>query len=166
MSIDPSVPKAPAKPVAAGGKAASETGVQAPRWLRRAQFFSERYGLGDKLAIALLVAAGLSAVITFAAMAVSSAGQNSSTITVMLAVDFALLLLLGLLLGGRIIKVWRARKRGEPGSRLQVRFVFFFGIIAVVPALLVAVFSSLFLNFGVQGWFSDRVRTAVSESLN
>ena len=47
-----------------------------------------------------------------------------------------------------------------------MRFVFFFGIIAVVPALLVAVFSSLFLNIGVQGWFSDRVRTAVSESLN
>ncbi|MRG73399.1 HAMP domain-containing protein [Alphaproteobacteria bacterium HT1-32] len=166
MSIDPSVPKIPARSESAGSLPATTPQTQAPHWLRRAQFFAERYGLGDKLAIALLFAAGLSAVITFAAMAVSSAGQNSRTITIMLAVDFALLMLLGVLLGGRIIKVWKARKRGEPGSRLQVRFVFFFGIIAVVPALLVAVFSSLFLNIGVQGWFSDRVRTAVSESLN
>jgi two-component system nitrogen regulation sensor histidine kinase NtrY len=49
---------------------------------------------------------------------------------------------------------------------LQARFVFYFSLIAIAPALLVAVFSSLFLNIGVQGWFSDRVRTAVSESIN
>ncbi|MDP6884323.1 MAG: PAS domain-containing sensor histidine kinase, partial [Rhodospirillales bacterium] len=37
-------------------------------------------------------------------------------------------------------------------------------VVAVTPAILVAVFSALFLNFGIQAWFNERVRTAVEES--
>jgi two-component system nitrogen regulation sensor histidine kinase NtrY len=130
------------------------------------QFLAERYAVGDKLAIALLIAAGTSAIVTFTAMALANPGEGSRTVTRMLIVDFALLLMLGILLGRRILRIWLARRRGESGSRLQARFVFYFSLIAIAPALLVAVFSSLFLNIGVQGWFSDRVRTAVSESIN
>jgi len=35
----------------------------------------------------------------------------------------------------------------------------------VVPTIFVAVFSYLLFSFGVQAWFSERVRTAISESL-
>ncbi|MEQ9329611.1 MAG: PAS domain-containing sensor histidine kinase [Rhodospirillales bacterium] len=137
-----------------------------PGWLRTLQFWSERKGIGDKLAIALLIAAGISAIVTFIAMAQANPGGSTRTIVRMLFVDFGLLILLGILLGRRIVRLWLARRRGEAGSRMQARFVFLFSLIAVAPALLVAVFSALFLNIGVQGWFSDRVRTAVSESLN
>ena len=40
-----------------------------------------------------------------------------------------------------------------------------FSAIAVTPTIIVAVFSALFFNIGVESWFDDRVRTAVSESL-
>ena len=40
-----------------------------------------------------------------------------------------------------------------------------FSLIAVMPTIIVAVFSYLFFSFGIEAWFSDRVRTAISESV-
>jgi len=39
-----------------------------------------------------------------------------------------------------------------------------FSLVAVTPTIIVAVFSYLFFSFGVETWFSERVRTALSES--
>ena len=36
--------------------------------------------------------------------------------------------------------------------------VLLFGVVAVVPSMLVAVFAALFFNLGIETWFSDRVR--------
>ena len=40
-----------------------------------------------------------------------------------------------------------------------------FSLIAIMPTIIVAVFSYLFFTFGIESWFSDKVRTAISESL-
>ena len=76
-----------------------------------------------------------------------------------------LLLALGALVAKRLVEVWAERRRGLAGSRLQVRLVVLFSLIAVMPTIIVAVFSYLFFSFGVESWFSDKVRTAISESL-
>jgi two-component system nitrogen regulation sensor histidine kinase NtrY len=47
-----------------------------------------------------------------------------------------------------------------------VRLVVLFSLIAVTPTIIVAVFSYLFFSFGVQSWFSERVQSALSASLN
>ena len=40
-----------------------------------------------------------------------------------------------------------------------------FTLLAVAPAMLVAMFAAAFFYFGVQTWFSDHVRTSINESL-
>ena len=74
-----------------------------------------------------------------------------------------LLLALATLVAKRLVAVWAERRRGLAGSRLQVRLVGLFSLIAVLPTIIVAVFSYLFFSFGVESWFSDKVRTAISE---
>ena len=46
-----------------------------------------------------------------------------------------------------------------------MRLVRFFTLIALIPTVLVAVFATITLNFGLEGWFSDRVRDVVANSL-
>jgi two-component system nitrogen regulation sensor histidine kinase NtrY len=82
----------------------------------------------------------------------------------MTVADFAVLLLLILVLAGRVIRVVQEQKRGTAGARLHVRLVFLFGVVAAVPAILVAVFATVFFNFGIQAWFNQRVQTALAES--
>ncbi|GAC1346105.1 MAG: PAS domain-containing sensor histidine kinase [Acetobacteraceae bacterium] len=79
--------------------------------------------------------------------------------------NVSVLLLLGAVLAGRITRVWVERRRGSAGSRLHVRLVMLFSVVAVTPTILVAVFATAFFTLGIQAWFNDRVRTALSEGL-
>ena len=77
----------------------------------------------------------------------------------------AVLLLLGAVLAGRLTRVWVDRRRGSAGSRLHVRLVLMFGVVAVTPSIVVAVFAAAFFNLGIQSWFDDRIRTALDASV-
>src|ERR1700724_2759723 len=125
-----------------------------------------RTGLRRKIAIALAVAALLSGIATYLALTGAPPfGPRPVVVLSLLSLDLILLLALAALVAKRLIDVWAERRRGLAGSRLQVRLVVLFSLIAVLPTIIVAGFSYLFFSFGVESWFSDRVRTAITESL-
>ncbi len=90
--------------------------------------------------------------------------SNLTTVIALLNLDLVLALSLGALLARRLVAAWITKKYGSAGSRLHMKMVVSFGLVAIIPALLVVVFLGLFLNFGMETWFSDRVRTAVNAS--
>jgi len=110
----------------------------------------------------LAVLSGIATVLTI----VERPGKTSELDTVLslLYIDGILLLLLAVVIARRVAQVWSARRRGAAGSGLHVRLVVMFSLVAVTPAILVAVFSALFLHFGMQSWFSERVKTALKQS--
>ena len=79
--------------------------------------------------------------------------------------NLSAVLLLVAVLAGRLTRVWVERRRGSAGARLHVRLVLLFGGVAVAPAILVACFAVAFFHFGIQAWFNDPVRDAVTELL-
>ena len=79
--------------------------------------------------------------------------------------NLSVLLLLGAVLAGRLTRVWAERRRGAAGARLHVRLVLLYSGVAVAPSIVVAGFAVAFFHFGIQAWFNDPVRTAISESL-
>jgi two-component system nitrogen regulation sensor histidine kinase NtrY len=124
-----------------------------------------RVGLGRKLAFALTIAAVLSGLATVLSWTgAGRTGPDPDTILFLLVLDGILLLLLGTVVARQLVQIWAQRRRGIAGSGLHVRIVLMFSLVAATPAILVAVFSALFLDFGVQAWFSERVRTAVEAS--
>jgi two-component system, NtrC family, nitrogen regulation sensor histidine kinase NtrY len=90
--------------------------------------------------------------------------QPNQVVALVLA-NLVVILLLGAVLAGRVTRVWVERRRGSAGSRLHVRLVLLFSVVAVTPAIVVAVFSVVFFNLGIQAWFNDPVRTVLQESL-
>jgi two-component system nitrogen regulation sensor histidine kinase NtrY len=128
--------------------------------------WAERVGLGRKLAVALTVAALAAGVATYVALTESPPfGSSPTKILLLLNVDLILLLALGTVIARRIVQIWAERRRGSAGSRLHSRLVMLFCVLSATPAIVVAVFSALFFNIGVESWFNDKVRTAVNESL-
>ena len=121
--------------------------------------------LGRALAISLAAAAVVSGAATYATLAGSkSFGDSPAIVLLLLNVDLVLSLLLAFLIARRVVAVWSERRKGSAGSRLHVKLVVWFGLVSVVPAIVVGVFSVSFFNFGVESWFSERVRTALNES--
>jgi two-component system nitrogen regulation sensor histidine kinase NtrY len=67
------------------------------------------------------------------------------------------------------VEVWmliRARRRGRAAARLHIRIVLLFSIVAVVPAVIMAIVASITLNRGLDHWFSERTRAIVDTSLS
>ena len=138
-------------------------GASRPLQLRA---WARRVGLARKLAITLAVAALAAGIATYAVFTGNPPdGPEPRTVLGILLVDLVLLLSLGAIVARGLVRLWAERRRGSAGSQLHVQLVAWFSIVAVAPAIIVAVFSALFFNLGVESWFSDRVRTALQESL-
>src|SRR5262252_1420766 len=134
--------------------------------MRRVHLWAGRVALGRKIAIALAIPALGSGVATYLALTGAPPfGPHPGAVLSLLNLDLVLLLALGAIVAKRLIEVWAERRRGLAGSRLQIRLVVLFSLIAVTPTIIVAIFSYLFFSFGVESWFSDKIRTAITESL-
>ena len=90
--------------------------------------------------------------------------QNS--IVYMLALLACMLVAMALIVARRAGKLWRQAKEGLIGTRLQSRIIVMFCVIAILPTLIVSVFSALFFNYGVQSWFDSRVSSALEDSVS
>jgi two-component system, NtrC family, nitrogen regulation sensor histidine kinase NtrY len=95
----------------------------------------------------------------------SGRAYDIDTVLSLLYVDGILMLLLGVIVVRRLLQIWMERRRGAAGAGLHVRLVALFSLVAVTPGILVVVFSALFLHFGMQSWFAERVRTALNDSI-
>jgi two-component system, NtrC family, nitrogen regulation sensor histidine kinase NtrY len=133
---------------------------------RQVLTWASRIRLGRKLAVALAVAAIASGIGTYAALSGWAPFKDRPHLVLpFVNLNLVLLLALAAVIAKRLVQVWAERRRGHAGSRLHVRLVVLFSVIAVTPTIILALSSYFFFSFGVQSWFSDRVRTALSESL-
>lgn len=90
---------------------------------------------------------------------------NLPSLRLVLLADLIYILVVAALVLARIARMIAARRSRSAGSKLHLRLSALFAIIALVPAISVAVFSVITINIGLEGWFSDRVRNVVGNSL-
>jgi two-component system, NtrC family, nitrogen regulation sensor histidine kinase NtrY len=115
--------------------------------------------------IGLVILGPVLALMTFAALNLFEQGTTSRSLRFILLSDFVYVLLVAALVLQRVARMIAARRAQSAGSRLHLRLTGVFAIIALLPTILVAVFATATLNFGLEGWFSDRVRQVVGSSL-
>ena len=92
-------------------------------------------------------------------------GAQSDGLKLILLTDLVYFLLLAGLVLSRLMGMIAARRAKSAGSRLHLRLTAVFAGIALFPTILVAIFAGLTVNIGLEGWFSDRVRSVVGSSL-
>ncbi len=137
-----------------------------PRLARRISTWTRRTRIAGKLTMLLAAAAGAAGIATYAAWTgAGPQGPNPNVVLGLLIVDLVLLLSLAALIARELTRLWVERRSGSAGSRLHVRLVALFSVVAVAPAIVTVVFSALLFHLGLQAWFSERVGVAVSESL-
>lgn len=87
-------------------------------------------------------------------------------VVVVLLINVILVLAMIGVITWQVWQLWRARKKQAAGARLHVRIVSLFSVIAVIPAILLAVFASISLDRGLDSWFSTRTKSIVQNSIN
>ena len=78
--------------------------------------------------------------------------------------NLGLLIVIGLLVSKRLVRLWLQRRQGLAGSQLHIRMVMLFSVVAVIPTIVVALFSVVLFDFGIRSWFTERIGAAVDAS--
>ncbi|MFN4143710.1 ATP-binding protein [Aestuariivirga sp.] len=116
---------------------------------------------------ALVVAGVVCGLATFAILTGMTPIRPTSESTILLIIlNGVVLMVMALLVIGQLIFLFIEKRRGTPGASLHLRLVSLFSVIAVVPAIIVAVFASVTLNRGLDAWFSLRTRAIVDSAVN
>lgn len=136
----------------------STVGTRLSRW-RRSRL------LRNYAAVALIVLGPLLAGTTFLALGPFALSAGSDALRLVLLADMIYVLVIAATVAARVAQTVAARRRNSAGSKLHLRLTGVFGLVALVPTVLVAVFAVLTLNIGLEGWFSQRVRDVVGSSL-
>jgi len=139
---------------AATTELASAGATPAAGWIARS------LGMGA-VAVALL-----SALVTFVVLAdLTPIPPTDAVVRTLLAANAFTVFFLVLVIGREVWGVVQARRRGRAASRLHVRIVALFSIIAAVPAILVAVVASVTLDRGLDRLFSQQTHSLIENSL-
>src|SRR6266404_5678010 len=108
----------------------------------------------------------LSAFLTFVVLTgLSSIEPTREVVTSFLLINGATILLL---VGITVREVWQvvqARRRGRAAARLHVQIVGLFSVIAVLPAVLVAIVANVTIDRGLDRVFSGPIREVIQNSL-
>ena len=91
--------------------------------------------------------------------------RNDVVITVLFINTVLIIAMIGVI-AWQVAGLWRAWRNKVPGARLHVRIVSLFSVIAALPAILLAVAATTTFSRSLDGWFSDRTRAIVGNSLD
>ena len=91
---------------------------------------------------------------------------TQTSISWLLMGNLVLVILMAIMVAGQVAQLFWQRRQGMPGAGLHIRLISLFSIVAVVPALLVALFASVTLNRALDSWFSDETRSIVETAVN
>ena len=131
-----------------------DAGNRTPRWLGRELIFGLVL-LGPGLALATLAVFGLG----------EEGGPSPPLLRIFLLADLTYFLILTAVIGLKIGQLVTARRRKSAGSKLHLRLTGVFALVALVPTVLVAIFATVTVNFGIESWFSEQVGSVVRNSL-
>ena len=163
--IDATAPTSKAAPPATPPPEPAPAAPVASPWLNVFLRWARHVDLERRLALALAVLAIASGIGTAVILTGSGPlGPEPDMVLAAIYLNIAFLLALGALVTRQLVRIWLERRRGQAGSRLHVRLAVMFAAVAITPTLIVSIFSAVFFDFGLRGWFSERVATAVNSS--
>ena len=133
-------------------------------WLRFTRLRRQRR-VQTGMTFGLVFLGPLLAVATFLGLGPFNLGASSQYLRLVLLADLVYVLVVAALVMARVVRMIADRRRKSAGSQLHLRLTGVFGIVALVPTVLVAIFAVLTVNIGLEGWFSERVSNVVGNSL-
>ncbi len=90
---------------------------------------------------------------------------TNSVVRSILLIDLVLVAAMLVVIALQVLELWRARLRHAAGARLHVNIVGLFSVIAVLPAIILALFASASLNRALDHLFSKGTENIIVNSL-
>ncbi|HTL75340.1 MAG TPA: ATP-binding protein [Casimicrobiaceae bacterium] len=116
------------------------------------------------------VTLGFACLSAIALFLLASASSNSDLFAghydALVVINGALVSLLMLVVVVQVLQLWRSLRLGVFGSRLALRLVLLFSLVAILPGALVYAMSVQFIGRSIESWFDVRVDRALDGGIN
>ena len=89
---------------------------------------------------------------------------NNTNLQILLSIDALLLILFFTTIFRETYKIFRERKKGKLGSQTTLQYITFFSLATLLPSILIAIFSLLLFNVGLQKYFNKKIKSVVNNS--
>lgn len=107
----------------------------------------------------------VSAAVTFAILVgLTPISPTPETTNIAIAINSLVVIAVVGLIVFELRRLFLARRNRRAASRLHVRIVTFFSVIAAVPALIVAIVAAITLDLGLDRWFEIRTKSIIDSS--
>lgn len=134
-------------------------------WDARLWRLLSQRGFSGALAVGLVIVAIFLGSFTYMTLTgLTPLKPSRGLVIALLLANLTTVLVLFALITWRIVRIIIARVSGAAGSKLHARLVAMFSIVAVMPAIIVAVFAAVTLNRGLDAWFSERTQVIISNA--
>ncbi len=89
---------------------------------------------------------------------------NDLNLQILLIVDLVLLILFFFLVISKTYKILSERRKGKLGSETGLRYIILFSTTTLLPSILIALFSLVLFNVGLQKYFDKKIKKVVNNS--
>ncbi|PKO25017.1 MAG: PAS domain-containing sensor histidine kinase [Betaproteobacteria bacterium HGW-Betaproteobacteria-8] len=114
----------------------------------------------------VFICAGLGVLLLYLlSRASANTAAGGGNYTVLLVLNILLALMLVVLIGIQLWKLYQQMRRGVIGSRLTLRLLGAFALMAIIPGMLVYAVSVNFLTRSIESWFNVKVEAALDSGL-
>ena len=89
---------------------------------------------------------------------------NDFNLQILLISDLVLLSMFFAFVTYQTYKILNEKRKGKLGSETSLRYILFFSTTTLLPSILIAVFSLILFNVGLQKYFDKKIKTVVNNS--
>jgi len=89
---------------------------------------------------------------------------NDLNFQILLIIDLVLLIFFFSLVIYEIYKILKDKRKGKLGSETSLRYILFFSTTTLLPSILIAIFSLILFNVGLQKYFDKKIKSVVNNS--
>jgi two-component system nitrogen regulation sensor histidine kinase NtrY len=104
-------------------------------------------------------------IITYYRINISAKIPDPSKIIGLILADLVVFLVLGLLLTHKFYQKSLSNSKKNLTKKLQNRIIVAFSIVAAIPTIIVAIFSTYFFIIGIQSWFDKKISNILDQSI-
>ncbi|EFL90138.1 PAS domain-containing sensor histidine kinase [Ahrensia sp. R2A130] len=120
-----------------------------------------RFGLGFLI---LTIIFGLASFVVL--LGLTPIELTDTVVLTTVAINFVLIAIIVILVAREVRLLLRARRKGRAAARMHIRIVALFGIVAALPAIIVAVIAGITLDLRLDRIFDERTKSIVASSMS
>lgn len=100
----------------------------------------------------------------FSSFDLNNIASRHSYLMRLLFIDIGLIFILACIIFYRLWQIYLNMKKKQPGFIIRYKLTMLFGVLAALPAVAIAILAGIYIHTSLQGWFNERISTAINES--